>query len=257
MHTPETSPPKKRRNLFIRAGAAVYRLCKKKRPPVNIYFISGMCYNCKVFDSLTLPKGYVRHYIEWYIPRTGESLSEYAHTMAAQIDTSRPFVLVGYSFGAVIMQEMTRFLHPVKCIVISSFKNRNEIPRLFEVVRKTRLAEYLPDKLFQATEFVTSAFNRFFFHSSNEEVAEYMTHTDPAYMKWAVDQITRWIPDNRYDPLYHIHGTADQIFPYNQIEDAIPVEDGDHLMVVKKAAVISSLLGSVLLIKPATVRRSI
>ena len=53
--------------------------------------ISGMCYNCKVFDKLRLPKGYKKAYIEWFIPSPDESLSEYAHKMAKTIDTSRPF----------------------------------------------------------------------------------------------------------------------------------------------------------------------
>lgn len=222
---------------------------KKEIKDINVYFISGMCYNCKVFDKLRLPKGYRKVYIEWYIPRPDEPLSEYARTMAKDIDTSSPFILIGYSFGAVVMQEMTLFLKPEKCVIISSFKSKREIPILFQAVRKVNLMEYVPKRLFSSTDFITNAFNRFVYNASNSDLAEYMTVTDPIYIRWAVEQITDWVPDNQSEHLYHIHGTADQIFPYDRIEDVFPVEGGDHLMVVKKADVVSSILDIILLKK--------
>ena len=93
--------------IWNRLSSLVNWFRKKDVKNIDVYFISGMCYNCKVFDKLRLPKGYRKVYIEWYIPRPDESLSEYARTMAKVIDTSSPFILIGYSFGAVVMQEMT------------------------------------------------------------------------------------------------------------------------------------------------------
>lgn len=222
---------------------------KKATKEVNVYFISGMCYNCKVFDKLRLPKGYKKVYIEWFIPKPDQSLSDYAHTMAEAIDTSHPFILIGYSFGAVIMQEMTLFLKPEKCVIISSFKSKKEIPLLFQAVRKVNLMELVPKKIFSSSDFITNAFNYLVYNASNAELADYMTYTDPVYIKWAVGQITRWSPDNKSAHLFHIHGTSDQIFPYDRLEEVFPVEGGDHLMVLKKAETISSLLDSILLMK--------
>ncbi len=220
-----------------------------KKNDVNVYFISGMCYNCSVFDKLKLPKGFKKKYIEWHIPRSDESLDEYARVMARKIDTSHPFVLVGYSFGAVIMQEMDRFLKPLKSIIISSFKREDEIPNLFRAVKRTNLVERVPMRVYSSTEFITNAFNRFVYNMPTSELAQVMTYTDPAYIKWAVKQITEWIPEGSHKNLYHIHGTLDQIFPYEHIKNAFPVEDGDHLMVLKKADVVSSILSGILLMK--------
>ena len=235
--------------LWRRLSSLVNWLWKKEAEDITVYFISGMCYNCKVFDKLRLPKGYKKAYIEWFIPRPDESLSEYAHKMAKTIDTSRPFILIGYSFGAVIMQEMTLFLKPEKCVIISSFKSKREIPILFQAVRKVNLMEFMPKRLFSSTDFITNAFNRLVYNASNSDLAEYMTVTDPIYIKWAVEQITDWVPDNKSEHLYHIHGTADQIFPYDRLENVFPVEGGDHLMVVKKADTVSSILDIILLKK--------
>lgn len=141
------------------------------------------------------------------------------------------------------------FLKPEKCVIISSFKSKREIPILFQAVRKVNLMEFMPKRLFSSTDFITNAFNRLVYNASNSDLAEYMTVTDPVYIKWAVEQITDWVPDNKSEHLYHIHGTADQIFPYDRLENVFPVEGGDHLMVVKKADTVSSILDIILLKK--------
>lgn len=222
----------------------IFGRCEK-----NIYFISGMCYNCSVFDKLKLPKGFKKHYLEWIIPAPDETLEEYAAAMARHIDRRKPFVLVGYSFGAVVMQEMNKTLNPEKSVIISSFKSREEIPALFSAVRHIRLADYVPKKLYQQTGFISNAFNQLVYQTSTDELSQYMTVTDPAYVKWAVEQITNWIPDHQTAHLYHIHGTHDQVFPFKQIRDVMPVEGGDHLMIIKKSDTVSALLDSILLIK--------
>lgn len=219
------------------------------KPETNVYFISGMCYNCSVFDKLRLPEGFRKVYIEWHIPDPNESLTEYARKMAKKIDSSRPFVLVGYSFGAVIIQEMNKFLKPLKSVIISSFKTEDEIPTLFRAARFTNIVERVPQRIYSSTDFITNAFNRFVYHMPTAELSEVMTYTDPIYIKWAVKQITEWTPENKCEHLYHIHGTIDQIFPYEQIRNAFPVENGDHLMVLRKADVVSSVLSGILLIK--------
>jgi pimeloyl-ACP methyl ester carboxylesterase len=234
-----------KKGLFRRLAAALSPSGRK----TNVYFISGMCYNCSVFDNLRLPKGFRKVYLEWTIPDPDEPLSHYARQMARAIDPQKPFVLVGYSFGAVIMQEMSLFLKPQKSVVISSFKDKSEIPGLFRFVQKTHLAEWVPDEFFEQTEFITEAFNRTLFHATNAEMAQYMTVTDPVYVQWAVAQITGWVPENNSDRLYHIHGTEDQIFPYKQLTNVIPIPEGDHLMVVKMADQVSAVLDSILLLK--------
>ena len=117
---------------------------RRVRGDVSVYFISGRCYNRSVFDELTLPAGFVAKYIEWYGPQPHETLQHYARNMASAIDTSRPFVLVGYSFGAVVMQEMNRFLRPAKSVVISSFKSKDEIPTILKAAKISKSAEYIP-----------------------------------------------------------------------------------------------------------------
>lgn len=216
---------------------------------VTVYFVSGMCNNCRVFDLLTLPKGYVKQYIEWHIPREEETLDEYAHEMASSIDSSKPFVLIGYSLGGLIVQEMNNFITPQKTIVISSMTNEREIPALFRWARSIHFAERVPKRVLSATEFITDVFTKYIYEMPTERIAKYMVYTDPVYIKWAICQITNWMPKCRCRNLYHIHGTKDQIFPYEQLDDDVyTVKGGDHLMVMDRAQDVSAIVEGILLL---------
>lgn len=230
-------------NIIANIWSKIRAVWKKD---INVYFISGMCYNCKVFDRLTLPDGYKKNYIEWLEPTVDEPLEEYSKRMAGCIDTKRPFVLVGYSFGAVIVQEIARMTAPVKCIIISSFKQEKEKPAMFKLAHTTHILEKTPMRIYSSSEAITLFFNKYICDAGLNEVKEYMTVIDPIYVKWAALQITRWKPMAVCPNIYHIHGTKDQIFPYTQLENVYPIPDGDHLMVIRKHEEVSRLLHTIL-----------
>ncbi|NDV67603.1 alpha/beta hydrolase [Dysgonomonas sp. 25] len=220
-----------------------------KKKPIKVYFVSGMCNPCSVFDEIVLPEGYEKVYIEWLIPYEGESLNDYARRMAEDIDTAQPFVLAGYSFGAVIIQEMNKFLTPQRNIIMASMKSSEEIPTLFKVAKRAHFVGFVPKSVFGATKFVTNVFSRILFDMPPEQVAALMVHTDPVYVRWAVDQITQWQPESESPNTYHIHGTKDQIFPYKQIKMPYTIEEADHLMPVTHAREVSRYLAEIFAIK--------
>lgn len=220
-----------------------------RKNPKKVYFVSGMCNSCSVFDGLKLPDGYEKVYIEWLIPQEDETLDSYVHRMAKNIDVSEPFVLVGYSFGGVIIQEMNAFLTPKKNIIISSMKSEKEIPQLFKFAKQVNFTQHIPKSIFGATDFMTTVFSRYIYDLPKDRIRRLMAITDPVYVRWSVDKITSWVPRVKCENLYHIHGTEDQIFPFRQIENVYGVVGGDHLMVMDKAEEISGLLDHFILEK--------
>ncbi len=214
---------------------------------MKVYFLSGMCVNCRVFDQIRLPEGYEKRYIEWHIPREDETLDEYTRKMAEEIDTSEPFILVGYSLGGIIMQEMNRFLRPEKNILISSMKRTEEIPRLFRVAKEIRFSERFPKSLYSVNKAITLLFTRLVYDMSAEFIERCVTYTSPEYMHWTTHQITHWEPVEPCPNLYHIHGTKDQVFPSKQIQDAYKIEEGDHVMVMKKAEEVNRLINEIII----------
>jgi hypothetical protein len=214
---------------------------------MDVYFIPGLCVNCKVFDGIVLPEKYEKKYIEWHIPADNETLEEYTRKMAENIDASKPFVIVGYSLGAIIMQEMNKFLRPEMNIVISSMKNKEERPLFFRFVKKTRLAKIFPKQLFAINnKKITYLFARLIYKMADDDIEKCVTQTSPSYMKWTVFQITEWMPTLQCKNLYHIHGTKDQTFPVKQIKNACLIEGGDHIMVLKKTEEINKALKTIL-----------
>lgn len=66
--------------------------------------------------------------------------------------------------------------------------------------------------------------------------------TDIVFLKWAVSKITRW--DNKYkvENLYHMHGTADKIFPIRFIKPDSIIMGGGHFMIYDRHEEISKIL---------------
>ena len=93
-----------------------------KSDGMNLYFISGLGADKRVFQKLILPEVFIIHHIEWLpLRKTGNHSSRTVRQLSAQIDTTKPFSLVGLSFGGVIAVEMSKFLSPVQTVLISVF----------------------------------------------------------------------------------------------------------------------------------------
>jgi hypothetical protein len=75
---------------------------------------------------------------------------------------------------------------------------------------------------------------------------EIVRDTDPAFLRWAVNEVVRWQPPAPVPGLVHLHGTADRIFPAGRIQSFIPIPGGGHFMVVQEAALLSRLVSEVL-----------
>jgi pimeloyl-ACP methyl ester carboxylesterase len=200
-----------------------------------------------MFDKIILPDGYDKEYIEWLDPQD-ESIEEYAHRMAAAIATDEPFIMVGYSMGGFIMQEINRFLKPEKNILISSAKLKDEIPLLFRFASKTHLNKHIVKFLGNNVEKFARLLASLMFSMTPDEISLLVSFTSKNYLQWAVYQVTEWKPKAECHNLYHIHGTKDRIFPFRRIKNAFVVEGGDHIMIYRKPEEVSRIITQVLLL---------
>ncbi|MDR3272587.1 MAG: alpha/beta hydrolase [Flavobacteriaceae bacterium] len=224
---------------------------------MKIHFIPGLAANCKCFKFIELPHGFEKIYIEWLHPEPQETLEHYTLRMAENIDPSDPFMLLGYSFGGVIVQEMNRFLSPEKTILLSSIKNNVQRPKYFDWVQKTHLTHWFPMNFFANDGFLSYTFARsVYFGKHMEKFEEYLSlHTDPIYMRWAIDNVTKWKSTVLCENLYQIHGTKDIVFPYKLIKknndknienQLFTIPGGDHLMALLKPHLINQALKEIL-----------
>ena len=92
---------------------------------MKLYQISGLGANEKVFKNLQLPSDLEIINLPWIQPEKNETLEHYAERMAEGINSNEEFLLMGVSFGGIIVKEMNRFLNPKFNFLISTIKGRS------------------------------------------------------------------------------------------------------------------------------------
>jgi len=114
-----------------------------------VYLMPGMAANPSIFENIRLPEEkYTVHLLEWQLPESPkESIASYAMRMTEYIKHDRP-ILIGVSFGGVLVQEIAKHITVEKLIIISSIKSKYEMPRRFKLSRKLKLYKVVPTRIF-------------------------------------------------------------------------------------------------------------
>jgi len=200
---------------------------------IPVYFVPGLGANSLIYEFITLPEDeFECIYLEWEIPLKSESLKDYARRMCDKVLHEKP-VLVGVSFGGMVVQEMARFIETEKVIIISSVKSNQEYSRLFRFSKFSKLHKLVPTPILIRL----GSLSRFpiFGRKINERLKLYKKYTgvhNRTYWNWAIDQVISWDREKPDENVIHIHGINDEVFPAKRIQNYIPVKDGTHVMLV-------------------------
>jgi pimeloyl-ACP methyl ester carboxylesterase len=219
-------------------------------PPVkkmNVYFLSGLGADERIFAKLKLDPQLNVKYIKWIRPKKKESIRHYAGRLLPQIDTSEPFQLVGLSFGGVIASEIATITCPQQVTLISSMSTGVPLAKFYQVMIKFLLLSPLSAPLLKWPNKITY---RYFGADSPElkKLLKNILHdTDSKFLKWALTRMSGWDRKEPVENLYHIHGTADKLIPVLIVKPDIIIEGGGHLMVYAQAEQVSKILNDRLL----------
>ena len=201
---------------------------------IHVYFMPGMAASPEIFEHISLPNNsYEMHLLSWEIPEASDTLASYAKKMAQKVKHPNA-VLVGVSFGGVLVQEMSEFLKLRKLIIVSSVKDRSELPKSMQLASKLKLYRFLPYGVIQNIEWLSKyAYGT----TSQKKIAlykRYLSVNDKRYLRWALTQMVNWKPKGRLQTqLIHIHGEQDTVFPFKKLQkEVIPVKKGTHAMIV-------------------------
>ncbi|PVD53495.1 alpha/beta hydrolase [Terrimonas sp.] len=218
----------------------------------KVYCICGLGADERIFSKLTWQPGTDVHYIQWLVPEKDETLEAYAKRMAAQITSTDDFTLIGVSFGGIMAIEITRIMPVKKLILISSVETHHQLPTWMKLCGKLRLYRLIPTgvlhdirplKLFEPIE------NYFLGSYTQDQKAlarEYRKNVNPYYLKWSIRQILHWKNERVFKDFYHIHGTADRIFPIKKITPTHSIEAGRHFMLYHKPEEVSEVLRKII-----------
>lgn len=209
---------------------------------MDVYFISGLGADRQAFEKLKLPDRFSLYYLDWIKNKKGESLTGYAKRLAASIDTTRPFAVVGLSMGGMIATTMTQFLPPHKTVLISSVGSTKEFPPLLKLARLTKIYKVIPSFIFhQPNVFAEWLFGA---KSRNEKriLRHIIANSDASFVKWSIGAILSWNNSERPEGIFHIHGDRDKILPVQYTNPDVVVKNGSHFMVWTKAGEVSRIL---------------
>src|SRR5690554_2023634 len=154
-----------------------------------VYFVPGLAAGGEIFKNIHFPEEeYEVRVLEWLLPEGNESLVDYARRMAHRVE-EHDAVLIGVSFGGVVVQEMSRFLDLKKLIIISSVKTGQELPRTMKIAALTGAYKLLPTSLVSSVEDLT----RFSIGPKTEKrlklYQEYLHVRDKHYLNWAFEKM--------------------------------------------------------------------
>lgn len=213
----------------------------------HVYLMPGMAANPSIFDGIKLPAAsFEMHTLEWFVPDKGMSLSAYAEKMSLKIKHKNP-VLIGVSFGGILVQEMSRHIKISKLIIVSSVKTSTELPKRMLFAKYTKAHKLLPTALVNNVELLAKYAFGETVTKRLELYEKYLSVRDKKYIDWSLDKMVSWQQAKPPDGLVHIHGEKDAVFPIANIKDCIPVRNGTHTMIIHRAKWFNERLPTIIL----------
>lgn len=202
---------------------------------IYVYFMPGMAASSSIFERIQLPsETFEIHLLEWLLPKHQETLENYAKRMSKNVKHDN-VILVGVSFGGILVQEMKPFVKPKKVIIISSVKSNVELPRRMKIAKATKAYKLIPTNMIENIEFFAKfAFGSTFVKQRMKLYEKFLSVRDKNYLDWAIEQIINWERVEIDEDIIHIHGEDDEVFPIKYIKKCIKVKGGTHIMILSK-----------------------
>lgn len=202
---------------------------------IPVYLMPGLAASSSIFEHIKLPSAtFEMYYLEWFLPLEKESIEDYALRMTKEIKHKNP-VLIGVSFGGILVQEMALHIETRKIIIISSIKSNSELPLRMKIAKSTKAYKILPTQLLSNVETLTKyAFGENVVSRRIKLYEKYLHIRDKKYLDWAIENVILWRRTKPDKNVIHIHGDADAVFPISHIKNCIVVKGATHILVILK-----------------------
>ena len=219
------------------------RTMHAQEAPLRLYLIPGTGADHRLFDALDLA-AYDTAHVRLPVAEWGETMAAYAARVAReQIDTTRPFALVGVSLGGMVATELAEQLSPEQVLIIASAKTRDELPAGY------RLARYVPvyrvvggrtmrffTKLVQPVYEPMAAAQRALF-------VDMIYGKAPRFLQRAVGLMVNWERTEAPPGIVHLHGERDRTLPLKAVSPTLAVRGEGHMLTYSRPEVVEWVLG--------------
>ena len=221
-----------------------------------IYLFSGLGADSSVFDNLSFLKERRHKFIEWETPQT-DNLENYALQLSSQIETTKKVILIGVSFGGMLVSELSKHIQTEKGILISSAFTPKEIPFLYRFFGKLKLYFFIPTFLLnKPNKLLSFAFGIAHkkYRKEKRQLYQIIRNSNPKFAKSFIKMILKWQhkeKSNRVitNSIFRIHGTNDLVIPFSTKrlnKNDFLIENGGHFMILTHSNEINILIKEII-----------
>lgn len=228
-------------------------LCTHALAQQHLYLIPGQGSDERIFKNWNIdPNKWQVHYIKHQVPPRGCDMAGYARILAQQIDTSEPFSIAGVSLGGMVATEMAAFLHPETVVVISSAKNRQEIPLRYRWMKKLPFWRAVPPVWYKYGSLLAQPLVEPDRINENATCNAMLLDKDPVFLKRATGMIANWDRREYGKNIYHLHGSTDHTLPVDGVKANYVLNKGSHMMALTRGPEVWAMVEQILLKKGMT-----
>ena len=173
-------------------------------------------------------------------------MKEFAGLILPQIDTTDRFILIGVSIGGMICVELAELIKPEKVIIISSAKQRMELPFRYRFQKTIPLNKITPKGLIKLGARILQPLVEPDRNKNKATFKSMLKKKDKTYLKRSVNMIVNWDRKIYDSTIVHIHGTNDHTLPSKHIGTSMKIEKGSHMMALTRGQEMNDLILSVL-----------
>jgi hypothetical protein len=205
-----------------------------------IYAIPGFGTTAQLFSNLSI-RGAELIVLDWPPAEAHDTMQSYARKFLPQIDTTKPFCLLGVSFGGMLCVELSRIINPLQTFLISSSKFRRELPWFIRMFKHVPVYKYISEIRHRQLAY----HGRWMIGFEKAYMPEFMAmaHSmNDNYFRHCIHIIVNWDRNDPPEKAIHIHGSGDRLILYGGVKSHYTIKDGTHAMVVFRADEISRII---------------
>jgi len=212
---------------------------------MKVFFISGIGADERLFNYIQLPAKYEVVHIPWIPSLPGETLAAYGRRLFLPYNADEPFALVGLSLGGIVSVEIAKLFNPVCTILLSSVPAASRLPSYYRLIRKLRVHRLMPPTLWKITA-IAKHYLTMKGRVNKRLMRSVIWEGDTRFIHWGINAVLEWDNEVIPQPLYHIHGTRDEVFPIRCARPTHVLPKAGHMAVFSHAETINAILPTLL-----------
>lgn len=212
----------------------------------RIFFISGLGANERAFSRIG-EVGCEKIMVKWMANEKNETLKEYAERLIKQYEIKSRDLVAGLSFGGLVAQKIAAITGQQKVILISGFRDKNDLRLPFRQALNTGLYRLLPSIRVPYVDSMIANILNSGTADSKTVLREMVRSMDYRLMKWSLEQIANTGDNTNKDVLLHnIIGDRDRIVRLWRNDTTYVVKGGSHFMVYDRAEEVTNIIRRIL-----------